>query len=43
MKELEDSLTALLSKTLTSQQFVERLEKAAQAVREDESITKHKV
>lgn len=43
MKELEDSITALMTKKLNAEQFVERVEKAAQAVRDDESIKKHKI
>lgn len=41
-KEVEDSLTALVTKKLNAQQFVDRLETAATAVREDESIKKHR-
>jgi N-acetylglucosamine transport system substrate-binding protein len=41
-KELEDSVTALVSKKLSAAEFCERVEKAAKAVREDESIKKHK-
>lgn len=42
-QEVEDSLTALVTKKLNAQQFVDRLEKAAEAVREDDTITKHRV
>ena len=41
-KEVEDSITALVTKKLTAEQFVDRLEKAAAAVREDETIKKHR-
>ncbi|MEI8282944.1 MAG: hypothetical protein WCG75_11100, partial [Armatimonadota bacterium] len=41
-KELENSMTALVTKKATAQEFCDRVEKAAQAVREDESIKKHK-
>lgn len=41
-KELENSVTALVTKKVTAAEFCERLEKAAQAVREDENIKKHK-
>ena len=41
-KEVEDSITALVTKKVTAEQFVDRLEKAATAVREDESIKKHR-
>ena len=42
-KELEDSLTALVTKKLSAEQFCDRVEKAADALREDDQITKHKV
>ncbi|HLO97809.1 MAG TPA: extracellular solute-binding protein [Fimbriimonas sp.] len=42
--ELENAITALITqKDLTAEAFAERLEKAAQAVRDDPSIVKHKV
>ncbi len=40
-QEVEDSITALITKKLTAQQFVDRVEKAAEAVREDSTIKKH--
>ena len=40
--ELEKSVTALVTKKLTAEQFCDRVEKAAQAVREDDQIKKHK-
>lgn len=42
-KELEDSMTALITKKVTATEFCDRVEKAAQAVREDDQIKKHKV
>jgi N-acetylglucosamine transport system substrate-binding protein len=42
-KEMEDSITALVTKKLDAQGFCERLEKAAAAVRDDETIKKRKV
>lgn len=42
-KELEDALTALVTKKATPEEFVARVEKAAQEVRDDESVKKHKV
>lgn len=41
--ELENALTALLNRELTPQQFVERAEAAAEAVRKDDSVRKHQV
>ena len=40
--ELEKSVTALVTKKVTAEQFCDRVEKAAQAVREDDQIKKHK-
>jgi N-acetylglucosamine transport system substrate-binding protein len=42
-KELQDAITALVTKNLNAQGFADRLEKAAQALRDDESIKKRKV
>jgi N-acetylglucosamine transport system substrate-binding protein len=42
-KEMEDSLTALMTKKLDAAGFCDRLEKAAQAVRDDETIKKRKI
>ncbi len=42
-KELENATTALVSGKATPEEFCERAEKAAQATRDDESITKHKL
>lgn len=42
-KEIENAVTALVTKKLTPEEFCERCEKAATQTREDESITKHKV
>lgn len=41
--ELENAITALVTKSLTPEAFAERMEKAAQAVRDDATLTKHKV
>ena len=41
-KEFENSMTSLVNKKLTAAQFCDRVEKAAQAVREDDTIKKHK-
>lgn len=42
-KEIENALTAMLNGELTPEAFCERVEKAAEAVRNDSAITKHKV
>jgi len=41
--ELENALTSLLNGALTPQQFVDRAEAAAETVRSDKSIPKHRV
>lgn len=43
MKELEDSLTALISKNIDAVKFAERVEAAAEKVRNSPEIAKHKV
>lgn len=42
-KEVENSLTALLNGELTPETFGDRIEAAAEKVRKDDSITKHKL
>jgi N-acetylglucosamine transport system substrate-binding protein len=42
-KELESSLTALLNKELTPEKFCDRVEAAAEKVRKDPNVTKHKL
>ncbi len=42
-KELESSLSALLNKELTPEKFCERVEAAAEKVRNDPNVTKHKL
>lgn len=41
-QEVEDSITALVTKKLDAQAFVDRLEKAATTVREDDAIKKYR-
>jgi ABC-type glycerol-3-phosphate transport system substrate-binding protein len=41
--EYQNALTALLTSAATPEQFVDRLEKAAEAVRQDTSLPRHKV
>lgn len=43
MKELEDALTALMSKSIDSVKFADRVEAAAEKVRNDPQVAKHKV
>ena len=40
-KEVEDATAALLAGNITPEQFVERLERAAEATRNDRNIPKH--
>ncbi|MCG9896131.1 MAG: extracellular solute-binding protein, partial [Fimbriimonadaceae bacterium] len=42
-KEAENAMAALLNGTVTPEQFAERVEKAAQAVRDNPNIIKHTV
>ncbi len=42
-KELEDSMTALLNGTITPEEFCAKVEKKAQEIAADPSISKHKV
>ena len=41
--EVQNALTAMLNKELTPEQFCERVEAAAEKLRNDDSIKKHKV
>jgi N-acetylglucosamine transport system substrate-binding protein len=41
--EVENALTSMLNAQITPEQFCDRAEKAAEAVRQDSTITKHKV
>jgi N-acetylglucosamine transport system substrate-binding protein len=42
-KELENALTALMSKTITPQEFCDRVEAKAEEIRKDDEIVKRKV